>query len=178
MQAVTITQITYEEFEKLIENSIRKIFAEINLHEKTNDEPKFFDLNELIKYHPGKPAAATVYGWIAKNKIPFHKNGNKVFFLKEEIDAWLLGDGNFDVQKYIDEMADAALVIKRPKNKTAKQYARDAKNKRDKMHDPYIAQLLSSQAKEKIDFDSIPKELIDVKRSSILLKREIKNKTK
>lgn len=54
-----------------------------------NDERTWFDLDEFCKYHPDKPAKATVYGWVSAGSVPFHKTGKKLRFLRSEIDAWL-----------------------------------------------------------------------------------------
>jgi len=63
------------------------------LLEKSNEQPtetdRWLDLNELIIYHPDKPAKATCYGWVHSGLIPHHKGGKKLRFLKSEIDAWL-----------------------------------------------------------------------------------------
>ena len=63
------------------------------LLEKSNEQPtetdRWFDLNELIIYHPDKPAKATCYGWVHSGLIPVHKGGKKLRFLKSEIDNWI-----------------------------------------------------------------------------------------
>ena len=87
MQAVTITQITPPELENLIENSLRKILSVHN--EPQAETERWFDLTELCDYLPDKPAKATVYGWVNRNEIPYHKRAKKLYFLKSEIDAWL-----------------------------------------------------------------------------------------
>lgn len=47
---------------------------------------RWFDIDELCKYHPAKPAKSTVYTWTREHRIPFHKRGKKLAFLKSEID--------------------------------------------------------------------------------------------
>jgi len=63
------------------------------LLEKSNEHPTetvlWFDLNELCQYHPDKPTKPTVYGWVFAGRIPVHKSGKKLRFLKSEIDTWL-----------------------------------------------------------------------------------------
>lgn len=63
------------------------------LLEKSNAQPTetdcWFDLNELCKYLPDKPAKATAYGWVHSGAIPCHKGAKKLRFLKSEIDLWL-----------------------------------------------------------------------------------------
>ena len=69
---------------------------------------KWFNLQDLCAYLPNHPAEQTVYGWTSTMKIPFHKNGKYIRFLKSEIDAWLMEGGsksdeelNEDVNQYI-----------------------------------------------------------------------------
>lgn len=50
---------------------------------------RWFTLGELKEYLPDKPVSATVYGWVQLRKIPNHKSGKKLRFLKSEIDLWL-----------------------------------------------------------------------------------------
>lgn len=57
------------------------------------DENSWFNLEELCDYLPDRPAKQTVYGWVFQKKIPYHKKGKKLQFLKSEIDEWLHNDG-------------------------------------------------------------------------------------
>lgn len=50
---------------------------------------KWYDLSELCDYLPDKPAKATIYSYVHKMEIPFHKGQKKLRFLKSEIDEWL-----------------------------------------------------------------------------------------
>ena len=57
-----------------------------------NKEPdQWFDLNGLIEYLPSHPKAQTIYEWVHKDIIPFHKSPETkmLSFLKSEIDLWL-----------------------------------------------------------------------------------------
>lgn len=87
MTEVTITQITPSELEQLISNALQKhlLNKELTLHNK--DE--WFNLEQICIYLPDKPAKATVYGWVSKRLIPYHKKGKSLSFLKSEIDKWL-----------------------------------------------------------------------------------------
>lgn len=53
------------------------------------DQPVWFNISALIDYLPNHPAEQTVYGWTSARKIPFHKKGKNILFLKSEIDEWL-----------------------------------------------------------------------------------------
>ena len=55
-------------------------------------EKKWMSVQDLIMYLPGKPARQTIYTWVWKKTIPYHKAGAKLQFLKSEIDAWILGE--------------------------------------------------------------------------------------
>lgn len=52
-------------------------------------QDRWFNLEEFIGYHPDKPKKSTVYGWVARNIVPHHKDGKKLRFLKSEIDNYL-----------------------------------------------------------------------------------------
>jgi excisionase family DNA binding protein len=60
-----------------------------NLKQPTPPIDGWMDIDGLIDYLPDKPAKPTVYGWVSERKIPHHKGGKKLRFLKSEIDAWL-----------------------------------------------------------------------------------------
>jgi excisionase family DNA binding protein len=92
MQAVTIVQITPEELEVLIEKSLKKVLEE--LKELKESKPKetpdrWMNLDELCQYIPDRPSKATVYGWVHADRVPVHKGGKKLRFLKSEIDNWM-----------------------------------------------------------------------------------------
>ena len=59
-------------------------------------EKKWMSVDDLIIYLPGKPARQTIYSWVWKKAIPYHKAGAKLQFLRSEIDAWILGE-NFSI---------------------------------------------------------------------------------
>ncbi len=56
----------------------------------TQEADRWLNLDELRQYHPAHPAAKTIYAWVAQRRIPNYKQGQRVVFLKSEIDAWLL----------------------------------------------------------------------------------------
>ncbi len=88
--------ITFNEIPEAVSYLIEKIN---NLEEliRTSantqpDENTWFNLEELCDYLPDRPAKQTVYGWVFQKKIPYHKKGKKLQFLKCEIDEWLHND--------------------------------------------------------------------------------------
>lgn len=77
-------------FSELMEkvDKIEGLFSEWITPQPVSPE-RWFDLNEICEYLPDKPAKATVYSWVSKRYIPFHKGGKKLRFLKSDIDSWL-----------------------------------------------------------------------------------------
>ena len=88
MNAVTITQITPTELEFLIEKAVSKTLAALE-REPAPDPERWFDIHELAGYLPDKPAVPTIYGYVHRRTIPYHKKSKKLYFLKSEIDDWL-----------------------------------------------------------------------------------------
>lgn len=70
----------------------KKISASVGNINK--DEDRRMDVSEAQKYIPGHPAVQTIYGWTSNNLIPYHKVGKRIYFLKSELDAWLLKEGH------------------------------------------------------------------------------------
>ena len=89
MKSITITEITPEEFEVLIEKSVKKVLAELKELKLEETPERWMNLNELCEYIPDKPSKPTVYGWVNAGTIPVHKGGKKLRFLKSEIDKWM-----------------------------------------------------------------------------------------
>jgi excisionase family DNA binding protein len=79
MTAVTITQITYEELELLIEKSLNRI-----LNDKKS---KLMTIQEAANYL--SLAKQTIYGLVMNNKIPFHKKGKRLYFIESELTEWI-----------------------------------------------------------------------------------------
>ena len=75
--------ILLEKMEK-IENSLAGF-------DGTATEPdKWMNVEELMAYHPDRPAKKTIYDWVTLRKVPYHKDGKRLRFLKSEIDRWLM----------------------------------------------------------------------------------------
>lgn len=61
-----------------IENKLGEIdcyFQKQVKNEPQSQTDHWFDLPALCHYIPDKPAKPTVYGWITRNEIPYHKRG-------------------------------------------------------------------------------------------------------
>lgn len=88
--------LTFNELPQAVEHLIievetLKALLESSIHNKV-EQDHWFDVRELCQYVPDKPARQTVYGWIYRHNIPYHKKGKKLQFLKSEIDEWLKSD--------------------------------------------------------------------------------------
>lgn len=94
--------------------AVSVIHSKLNLLEqliRSQSQPEadnWFDIDELCHYLPDKPAKATVYTWVRERRIPNHKNGKKLAFLKSEIDTWIK-QGRRKTAKEIQAEADNCL---------------------------------------------------------------------
>lgn len=69
-----------------IENLLLDIKHSPDLGTLQPETDRWFNIDELCEYHPAKPAKTTVYTWVRERRIPFHKKGKHLAFLKSEID--------------------------------------------------------------------------------------------
>lgn len=92
---------------KLILEKVEKIEASLEtLKAHAPEAPdQWLDVEGLMAYHPDKPARKTIYDWVTLRRVPYHKDGKRLRFLKSEIDAWLAGG----YHKTEDEMQDEAV---------------------------------------------------------------------
>lgn len=67
------------------------------------------NLQDVAEYTDLKPK--TIYSLVHFRKIPFYKRGKRLYFLKDEITAWLLMD-KYDTQDEIDQQ-ETTLAMKR-----------------------------------------------------------------
>jgi len=90
MDKIIFSQI---ELPELVEAIKSAMIYELNKQAKA-DKPaeadRWLNIFELCDYHPDRPSRNTVYGWVQAGRIPVHKGGKKLRFLKSEIDRWLL----------------------------------------------------------------------------------------
>lgn len=76
---------------------------------------KWMSVEDLMNYLPGRPAKQTIYSWVWKKCIPYHKAGAKLQFLRSEIDAWILGEAS----SLIEDSVTVTIPVKarNPSNK-------------------------------------------------------------
>ena len=53
------------------------------------ESTRWMNIDELCAYHPSHPKKQTVYEWVSKKTIPYHKMTKGLMFLQSEIDEWL-----------------------------------------------------------------------------------------
>ena len=89
-----MNNLTFDSLPAAVSKLLEKVSnIEMQLQNATNqnlDTFHWFDLPGLCEYLPDKPAKPTVYAYVQHRTIPFHKKGKKLFFLKSEIDGWLM----------------------------------------------------------------------------------------
>lgn len=79
-------------------------------------EKQWMSVDDLILYLPGHPVRQTIYSWVWKKIIPYHKACAKLQFLKSEIDEWIL-NGTYTL--FDDE--EVRIPVKARKKKGSKK---------------------------------------------------------
>lgn len=72
---------------------------------------RWFSIEELSEYLPGKPAVTTLYGRVQRREIPFVRNGKRLVFRQSDIDSWLQS-GRVKTASELSELADQHLSSK------------------------------------------------------------------
>ena len=85
-----------EEDLKFIRQLMLEILNRFDIQNRQLNHSKWLNINELCEYLPDKPSINTIYKWVSKNRIPFHKipGHKRLRFLKEEIDHFI-ESGNY-----------------------------------------------------------------------------------
>ena len=72
---------------------------------------QWMNIDQLRAYHPDRPARSTIYDWVCQNRIPVHKDGKKLRFLRSEIDQWLSG-GRIKTKDEIEAPSGSSTVYR------------------------------------------------------------------
>ncbi len=86
MEAVTITQITPPELEKLIENSIRKVLS-VQPAITQQETDQLFTIKQAGDFL--NLSVPTLYGYVHRAEIPVCKRGKRLYFSKQELTEWI-----------------------------------------------------------------------------------------
>ena len=70
-------------------DSLQKTVNTLRHKLQANDSPRWMNIDEFCAYHPSHPKKQTVYEWVSKKTIPYHKMTKELMFLQSEIDEWL-----------------------------------------------------------------------------------------
>lgn len=108
--------ITFEQLPEAVSQIQRKLnsLEQLILNQSQPETDTWFDIMGLCNYHPEKPAKATVYTWVRERRIPYHKNGKKLAFLKSEIDACIKKGRQ---KTFVEIQTDAETFLRTPKKK-------------------------------------------------------------
>lgn len=88
MENVVFTPLPIPDLRIIIRQEVENVVKEF-INNEASESDKWFDIDELCDYLPGKPTKATIYRWAKQGKLPAKKYGSRLAFLKSEIDQWL-----------------------------------------------------------------------------------------
>lgn len=81
MKKLIIENISLDELKDLIQDALQKVVG------SGNNEDEFLNIQEASAFT--KIPVTTIYDYTSNQKIPFHKKGKKLFFIKQELSQWL-----------------------------------------------------------------------------------------
>jgi len=86
-----IITISVQQLEAILDSRVQNILEAIAPEKNNVPSDQWFDLKGLIEYLPSHPKPQTVYDWVHKNIIPYHKSPETkmLLFLRSEIDIFL-----------------------------------------------------------------------------------------
>ena len=104
---MTNFNMPFSEIINLISDQVaEKVLKNLNPSNSSNEDV-FMNIKENAKFID--LSVPTVYGLVHQNKIPFHKKGKRLYFLKSEILAWLKS-GKHQTKSELENQADAYLL--------------------------------------------------------------------
>ena len=116
-EAMTSTEkITFEQLPQAVSDlkeevsGLKDLINTLIHRTPAENADQWMNIDQLRAYHPDRPARSTIYDWVCQNRIPVHKDGKKLRFLRSEIDQWLSG-GRIKTKDEIE--AEAAEHINR-----------------------------------------------------------------
>ena len=85
MEKIIVT--SPEELEALIESSVKRVLK-ANGNVSPSTSPEHFTVKQAAAFLD--LAEQTIYGLTSRNEIPHYKRGKKLYFLKAELEKWIL----------------------------------------------------------------------------------------
>lgn len=100
---------TRDDLERLIDKAVRVAINQNNALMSRNNATEIMNVKQVSEFLGLSPA--TIYDKTSRNLIPFKKKGNKLYFIRKEIESWVL-EGTC---KTIEEIENQSLdyVIKK-----------------------------------------------------------------
>ena len=87
MENLVFTQLSISEVRSLFRQELQSFFAEKQPPAPVPDGEKFLSVKETSEYL--QVAIPTIYEWTSQGKIPFFKQGKKLYFSRAELAAWI-----------------------------------------------------------------------------------------
>ncbi len=81
MKKLIIEHISLDDLRDLIEEAFQRVIS------ASKSEDEFLTIQEASAYT--KIPLTTIYDYTSGKKIPFHKKGKKLLFVKQELSQWL-----------------------------------------------------------------------------------------
>jgi excisionase family DNA binding protein len=81
MKKLIIENISLDELKELIQDALQNAIS------SNKPEEEFLNIQEASAFT--KIPLTTIYDYTSNQKIPFHKKGKKLFFVKQELSQWL-----------------------------------------------------------------------------------------
>ena len=95
-------------------DSLQETVNNLRKKERASESPRWMNIDELCAYHPSHPKKQTVYEWVSKKTIPYHKMTKGLMFLQSEIDEWLKRGAQKSEEELLQE-AKAFVLSKKGK---------------------------------------------------------------
>ena len=118
-QCLLLKKITFDQLPQAVTelrqeiSGLRNLIDALVSKSPADAADQWMNLDQLREYHPDKPARSTVYEWVCQNRIPVHKDGKKLRFLRSEIDQWLSGGKIKTKEELETEAMNRITAIKR-----------------------------------------------------------------
>lgn len=98
--------------QEIVENSVRKVLAELSLQNKTKED---FHSDLLTAVDAAKYlnlAVPTIYALVATQTIPYMKQGKRLYFSKGELENWIKSGKRKTTS---ERKEDSTVLIVKPK---------------------------------------------------------------
>ncbi len=116
MSTAFLTSLSEEEFKNFLQSAIKEILSQ-DLNKLKPSLPDILNIGEAASFL--KLKITTLYEKTSQKIIPHFKKGNKLYFYRDELDAWIK-TGKVKTNSEIEGQAVTYLSAKRHKNKHRK----------------------------------------------------------